>query len=374
MYHRNAARALLGLISVAIGGCLMPVGPASGPGPASSNTPSTAASPAVAGSGAPVAAGDSFTAAPRGPSRAVTIRGMVRVAGGGATSGGSVRLVSVTPNNPFDRRVALDGASYEVSDVPTGCQYAAIASVPGQPPKLRVETLLSTAPAVLVRHFGGDAREDLPGSNYTVGVAWCSEDAAETAAARWLSARALMDIPVYQASPLVAATAAPTSPTAAPAATPGVVSASPIAIFTAQPITPCVAHTTRLVSPAGVEETPTQAAPEGGLVGDWQVKIPGAAWSSDAISGSTVVTTTHVGFGAALGELRIAADGAYTWGGVAGKLRQVVPFNDGEPGVAYWLLAGGGGQAHYMAQTGPDAITLYLPGTNLFGAAGTRLR
>lgn len=361
MHRCHPGRAVSVLLPLALMGCLVPVIPVSGPGPAASG------SAAVVVAASPTATAGAYSAAPRGTSRTVTIRGRVYVSGGGSPSGGTVRIVSVTPNNAFDRRVALDGATYEIASVPTSCQYAIIASVPGQPAKVRVETLLSTAPPAIVRHFGGDAREDLPGSNYTVGVAWCSEDAEEVAATRWLAARALMDIPVFVASPLADATPGKSLPTATPGSGIDVVGASPIAVFTARPIAPCVAHAIRLATPAGVEETPGQATPEAGLVGDWRVNIPGVAWSSGP------ATATRVGFGAALGELRVAADGAYTWGGVAGRLRQVMPFNGAQPGVAYWLLVDGGGRAHYLTPTDPDTITLYLPGTNLFGAAGTRL-
>lgn len=314
----------------------------------------------------PATDGAALSAPAKGTTKTVNLSGTVSTAAGPVTTPNAiVKVVSVTPNNPFERTILVTNGTYRILGVPTSVQYAIAAVVPGQKTKVRVETLLSTSAPERVFNFGGryDAH-DPPGDSYVVGTEWCKEDAAEQVAASLVGAyRTLADIPIFTAQPL-------DTPTPTPTATPqtGTIpahSASPIAVFTAQPVTPCVAHPIRARGEAGIEETPQQGPVQPRLVGTWKTAIPGAAWTGSK-------GESNVSLGAGLGDLVIRADGSCDWAGRRGKLRQVMPYNDAVPDTAYWLIQDPDGKPHYCAADGTGQLLFFLPGSNSFIAQGTR--
>jgi hypothetical protein len=117
------------------------------------------------------------------------------------------------------------------------------------------------------------------------------------------------------------------------------------------------------------------------IVGRWQIKVPGGAWSTRTYDGPNVVDTTRVGLGAGLGLLTINPNGTYSWVNhgktlASGRLAQVTPRSDAKPGWTYWLLSNGSEQfcVSWDAETTGGRFLLTSPRTHHYAAEGQRAR
>ncbi|HKU66431.1 MAG TPA: hypothetical protein VJP85_01500 [Candidatus Baltobacteraceae bacterium] len=135
-----------------------------------------------------------------------------------------------------------------------------------------------------------------------------------------------------------------------------------------------------LITPAprgGVDPAAHRAGFPRALRGVWVLKVPGVAYTTSVDYGAFTQSTLHVSPGAAAGYLRITASRRYVWYGSDGKavssgrLVQIVPRRDAQPGYTYWRVFEGSEQ-HYLTLDGEGGISIYDPATNMISMVGTK--
>jgi hypothetical protein len=113
------------------------------------------------------------------------------------------------------------------------------------------------------------------------------------------------------------------------------------------------------------------------LAGIWILKVPGVAYTTSIDYGAFTENTLHVSPGAAAGYLRIIGDKRYAWydgsGRIEshGRLLQVIPHRDAQPGQTYWRVYEGR-EPHYLKLDSDGGISIYDTGTNMVSMEGRK--
>lgn len=145
----------------------------------------------------------------------------------------------------------------------------------------------------------------------------------------------------------------------------------------AQGIAQYHAHELKPLGAAGVDRVSPPGSFDRGLVGSWELAIPGVAYQTEADRGSYTERTLHTGAGAGFGRLAIARDGGYVWtksGETArGRLVQVQPRRDAAAGATYWALRHGR-ESFYLTRGSDGQLAVYTVGANSLVATGRRAR